>query len=103
MAQIVRQAGGLDDIGIDMPFKSDAGMTVQQFDRYRSSNLGHLEGMREPVVQRKVLGRRRDLGDTGQPLKLKAVKDPIAVAPSLRPDLARRLFDLGPVTPAVST
>jgi hypothetical protein len=25
-----------------MPFKSDAGMTVQQFDRYRSSNLGHL-------------------------------------------------------------
>ena len=82
VAEVVGQAGGLDQVGVAAERRREV-----------APDLGHLEGVGEPVADEVVARRADHLGLGGQPAQRGGVHDPGPVALERRTARAARLVE----------
>ena len=80
VADVVRQTGHVDEIGV-----------AAQPDRHAAADLGHLQRVRQPGARGVALARSDDLGLVGQPTQRRAVQHPGPV-----PGEIGAMFGVGP-------
>ena len=79
VAEIVCQAGGLDEIRIDMKIRRQVFIPLKQIAADRPANLGDFDGMRQAGPIEVILPDRKDLGLRLQAPESGRVDDAVAV------------------------
>jgi hypothetical protein len=85
--KVVRQARGLNHILVkatDRRYKPGGRSDLEEFGE-SPSNLGDLDGMRQPVVKDVALGCMYNLSDASEPSEKRAIQNAIAVSLEFAP------------------